>query len=87
MTYKLYIGANNDTKEVETALVERVLNKRHQGYTITPAVGYWLGQREPSIEVLIEDEQTKIMESIAELKDVLKQDAIGFQKVARLQFF
>lgn len=86
MAYTLYIGANNQTGKVERDVVERILNKYHDGYTITPAVGYWLGAREDSIVVTIEADKNKVMQAIKELKRQLKQDAIGYQETAPLEF-
>lgn len=85
MTYRLYIGANNVTKEVETDLIESTLNKYFDGYTVENCTGYWLGQKENSVAVTIETNKD-VMPVIAELKEVLKQDAIAYQKVQKLNF-
>jgi hypothetical protein len=88
MTYQLYIGANNETGQVERPLIERVLNKYFDGYTIVPTTGYWLGKREKSVQVILatdKDSQT-VNKCLYELKKVLKQDAIAFQLVPSLNF-
>lgn len=82
VTYRLYIGSNNDTKVVELDKIEKVLNSRHEGYTIMQSMGYWRGTREDSVIVTVSDDQPKILESIRQLKEVLRQEAIGYQQEA-----
>lgn len=86
MTVKLYIGANNQTGEVETGLVESVLNKYFDGYTVENSVGYWLGKRENSVVVTLVTSGPELKTVLNELKNVLHQDAIAWQTVAKLNF-
>lgn len=85
-TLELFIGANNKTHKVERDLLERTLAKYHEGFTIQPAVGYWMGSREDSVTVIVSDEEHKILETIKQLKRVLKQDAIAYHEVTPLEF-
>ena len=84
-TYKLYIGANNSTGKVDNGIIERILNKFYDGYTIEHATGYWKGTREPSVLVTISSEND-IVPVIYKLKKDLKQDAIAYQVVEELRF-
>jgi len=85
-TYTLYIGSNNVTKLLELDTIESIVSERHEGFTIQQAVGYWLGQKEFTAVVTINDDQVTIMQTIERLKDVLHQDAIGYQVVPELKF-
>lgn len=85
-TYNLFIGANNETGIVERDTVELVLNKYHDGYTITNATGYWQGSREDSLVVTVVSKPNILKRILFELKGSLKQDAIGYQEVNELKF-
>jgi hypothetical protein len=85
-TFELFIGANNKTKHVDRAIIESLLSKRHEGFTIQPAIGYWHGVREESVTIIISDDQTVIVETIKKLKYELHQDAIAYHEVAELEF-
>lgn len=85
-TFRLYIGANNVTGSVELDKIEATLNQHFEGYTIEQATGYWLGKREDSAIVTISGQETKIIEAIKELKEVLGQEAIGYQVTTALNF-
>lgn len=86
MTYKLYIGANNTTGEVEISELETALNRYFDGYTVEQAIGYWLGKRENSVAVTLVATPNLLNQVITELKTVLQQDAIAYQRVANLNF-
>jgi len=86
MTYQLYIGANNVTKEVETDKIEAILNSHYEGYTLLPSVGYWLGKKENSVVVTLVSDQATLKTVLKELKEELQQDAIGWQQVNNLNF-
>ena len=85
-TIELFIGSNNQTHRVERDKLEQVLAKYHEGFTLQPAVGYWQGAREDSVTVIISDDFDAIINTIQRLKQVLKQDAIAYHEVARLEF-
>lgn len=84
-TYKLYIGANNTTKQVEIDKIEQTLNGYFDGYTMEQATGYWLGNREASVVITVASE-IEIVPVIVELKHILQQDAIAYQEVEQLHF-
>lgn len=86
-TVQLFIGCNNTTGKLETDKIEAIVGKRHSGFTILPAVGHWEGSQEPTAVVLISDpDASSIYATAKELKEVLKQDAIGFQTLPDLLF-
>lgn len=86
MTYQLYIGSNNQTKELELAKINHIVGQRHEGFTVYPATGYWHGEQENTALVLIEDDDAKVIETINILKTELLQEAIGYQIVPQMQF-
>ena len=87
MTYQLYIGANNQTKKVEIDKIQRILNGEYDGYTIARVSGYWHGQPEPSVSVLLTDSKLKHLQAVIDtLKIALDQDAIAYQQVSKLKF-
>lgn len=85
-TLQLFIGANNKTHKVERELLIATLGKYHEGFTVQPAVGYWMGAREESVTVIISDEHDAIIATVQRLKQVLNQDAIAVQVVSPLEF-
>lgn len=85
-TIELFIGANNKTGKVERELLIKTLAKYHQGFTVQPATGYWMGAREDSVTVIISDDENAIRQTVLKLKQVLKQDAIAMHEVAPLEF-
>jgi len=62
------------------------VGKRHEGFTLQEAIGYWQGRAERSAIVTIDGEHKAIMVTVRELKKELGQDAIGLQPVAAMQF-
>lgn len=85
-TLELFIGSNNKTGKVDRQLLESTLSKYHEGFTIQPAVGYWMGAREDSVVVTVSDDFETIIQTIQRLKQVLKQDAIAYHEVTPLEF-
>lgn len=85
-TVQLFIGSNNKTHKVERELLIQTLGKYHEGFTVQPATGYWMGTREDSVTVIISDDYSSIIETVKRLKQVLKQDAIAVQEVSPLEF-
>lgn len=79
-TIKAYIGSNNHTKEVEIDKIIAVASKYHTEFTLQRnVIGYWKGQPEHTVILLISDDYQKIMYTLGELKEVLQQEAIGYQ--------
>lgn len=73
---KIYIGANNDTKELEKDKIVHLMNtmSQTQGYTIIDTIGYWNDESEPSCIVEIYGSYNLSIVDI--LKKELKQDSI-----------
>lgn len=88
VNYKLYIGANNETKEVEIEKIEDFLNPIFPGFTIENAIGYWNFTKEDMVIVSITTDKKKeeMEQLINTLKVVLKQEAIGLEILKPLQF-
>jgi hypothetical protein len=85
-TFRIFIGSNNVTGTVELDIIESKLNQQFNGYTIEECAGYWLGKRENSVIITLSAEESKVLEAIADLKQALKQDAIGYQVTTKLNF-
>ncbi len=87
MTYKLYIGANNKSKKLEKEKAIKVVSSFFTGFTITTGTGYWKLEPEKSMFIEIETpEKKKIIDLILELKEVLKQDSIGYSELNPIKF-
>lgn len=86
MTYNLFIGSDNKTKTLNTKLIESIMSERHEGFTLYPVTGYWRGQSEHSMLIIVNDDDAKIKQTISILKQELEQEAIGYQVVPDLQF-
>jgi hypothetical protein len=86
-TYKIYIGANNDTGRLELAKAKGIIAKMFEGFTVYQAKGYWLGKPEKTaiIEICTSDKD-KIDSLIKVLKVELKQDAIACNVLPALKF-
>ncbi len=51
--FKIFIGSNNKTEEVDLKKIEKTLNRNFQGYTILNSIGYWNYTKEKSVVVSI----------------------------------
>lgn len=86
-TFNLYVGSDNKTKKVDYKLLYMVLDHDFSGYTVNHAVdGVWNREHEQSCVVTIAEDKTKVLNVVKKLKQVLKQEAIGLQEVAELEF-
>ena len=85
-TFTIYVGSNNDTKQLELDRINNIASGNHEGYTLYTATGHWLGTEEATAVLIIHDQPAKIMATIEALKAELKQDAIAFQEAPTLQF-
>lgn len=85
-TYRLFVGSNNQTKEVERSRLEAILSFYFSGFTIENATGYWKGEKERSAVVTLTDPENKVEQVIHELKAELQQEAIAYQEVNELVF-
>lgn len=85
-TFTIYVGSNNDTKQLELDRINAIASGNHDGFTLYTATGHWLGTEEATAVLIIHDDPAKIMATINTLKKELHQDAIAFQEVPTLQF-
>lgn len=82
----LFVGANNETKEVEKQHIIAILSKNHDGFTLYDSTGFYKGDSEPSAIIEITDDEQLIDGTIQELKEMLKQECIGVKKTTPMQF-
>lgn len=86
-TYRLLIGSNNDTGKLEADKIIAITLKHFDGATITlNHIGIWRGGQEKSAEVLVVANEEKLFNYIDELKEELKQDAVGWSITQKLNF-
>jgi len=85
MAYQLYVSSNRG-KHYTKRKIEKILSKRHEGFSLVPITGYWKGRREASWLIIIEDELEKVYFSVMELQIALKQEVIGWQEVPTITF-
>ena len=88
-TFRLYIGSNNETGELEDKKAERVVAKRFEGFTTIKrgVTGHWKGSKENTMVVEIAtDEEDELKKTVEELKEELKQEAVGVTTIGEMQF-
>lgn len=73
-----YVGANNDTKELEKSKIENILSKSFDGFTAYEVVGYWKGNKERTLKIEIIDERpaSDLAKVAKRLKKGLNQESI-----------
>ena len=90
MLYTLYIGANNETKEVEIDKAIETIANYYDGFTFWNANGFWKGSQEKTLIVQIETDETDetgtLIALIKNLKEELNQDCIGLTKGNKMDF-
>lgn len=87
MTYQLFIGSHNDTKELELGKIELIVHRYFEGFTIVNSTGYWRDQRESAVIVAIETkDKNKVLDLVKDLKLGLSQESIGLQKLPSIAF-
>lgn len=86
MTTMIFVGGNNEkngefTKEDERKLA-RVLLRYINGFTVLPHIGAWKGGQEQGRTIIVEGVKQKTLRPmVKELKDKLKQEAIGVLEI------
>ncbi len=85
-TFTIYVGSNNDTKQLELDRINAITARNHEGFTLYTATGHWLGTEEATAVLIIHDHPDRIQATIEALKIELHQDAIGYQVSPTMQF-
>jgi hypothetical protein len=76
-TATLYVGADNETGEIDLDRLSKIVGKRHEGFTIVPASGYWQGSPEPSALVIISGDGLDVLPTVKDIKSELDQESVG----------
>jgi len=85
--YKLYIGSNNETRELEVQKIKEITGLVFDGFTLYEATGYWRGSEERTAIVEIEtQEEEKLNSLIKTLKKELKQETVAVEILPSLKF-
>jgi hypothetical protein len=80
-TWQLYVGANNETGQIELNALQSVLSGFHAGYTIVHGSGVWQNASEPCVVVTISCSEQRARATAARIRDVLRQQAVGLVQV------
>jgi len=67
-----YVGANNDTKKLESEKIETILSKSFEGITAYEVVGFWRGNKELTLKIEVIDERPA--SELAKVAKVLKKE-------------
>ena len=89
MLVRLYVGADNTTKEVDMPTLLAILNDRFDGYTITESVGAWKGTQEKSVVVeteIADNVETVVDEVVRVIKANLDQQSVGVVILPAMSF-
>ena len=83
--YVLYVGADNETREVDTDSINAYLSNFLDGYTLSHSIGLWKGETEESVIVtILTDQPLEAMREItSDLRKLLKQTSI-FMEVSEV---
>lgn len=85
-SYMLFVGSDNDTGELDMPGIEKIVGKRHAGFTTWRASGHWQGGAEDTAVILVSDSPDTVTETIEALKSELRQDAIGVQAMPAMSY-
>jgi hypothetical protein len=80
-TFQLYVGADNTTDVLDRPTLFRVLDERHEGYTVTFATGAWEGKHQESAVVTLSDTESRVRATAASLRYSLDQDSVGMVRI------
>ena len=87
MLYKLSIGSNNKTKELESKKAIAIISKQFQGFSALQGVGYWQGEEEKTLFVEIETaSKASIVKLAKKLCIELEQQAVAVSRIGKLEF-
>ena len=67
-TFNIYVGSNNNTKQLELDHINAIASANHDGFTLYTATGHWLGTEEATAVLIIHDEPAKIKATIERLR-------------------
>ena len=87
MLYKLSIGSNNKTKELESEKAIAIIAQQFQGFSALQGVGYWQGEEEKTLFVEIETtSKASIIKLAKRLCVELEQRAVAISRIGKLEF-
>lgn len=85
-SFTIYVGSNNKTHQLELAKIQRILSKRHEGFTISQAIGFWRGEREKTAVVSLASGRLAALATISDLKTELDQESVAYQVAPKMVF-
>lgn len=72
---------------IKSDILIRVLNERHEGWTLVWARGSWKGASEASAVVTISDAPSAVLETARLIRDALGQESVGVVRVGNGMVF
>jgi hypothetical protein len=85
-TYQLYVGADNETGNLHSEHLRRILDAALDGYTLQWATGYWHGKSEMSAVITITASHITCCSIITTIKRELRQEAVGVVQLPGMDF-
>ena len=86
VTHTLFVGSSNETGELHLDRIAKILSRRHDGFTVIGATGYWKNEREESAVIVLSAAHSTVRETIQELKEELEQQAVGMLFSGSMKF-
>lgn len=86
ITVEIFVGSDNATHRVDRDALYAALDARHEGWTVTDAIGSWHGVREESVRVVLADEADRVHATVTALRDILHQEAVAYRQISDLIF-
>lgn len=83
--YNIYIGWNNETKQLEKEKAIDIISKYFEGFTAYEVIGFWKGGEEHTLKVeIVADDKMSDPQAVRvckELQKELKQEAVMLEKL------
>lgn len=84
-TYVCYVGSDNETKELNLDKIIEIAMRYYDGVTIQDGLnGLWKGELEKTASVMMISDKKTLNKFIEDIKIELKQDAVAYHKINKL---
>lgn len=85
MTFRIYIGSDNKTGQLDVKLIKDLLNKHFDGWTLEHGVGAYEGKEEQTAIITISTDQSLLEKFVYQAKKALRQKSIAAEQVNDLK--
>lgn len=86
MTFRIYIGSDNKTGQLDVKAIKAVLNEHFEGWTLERGVGSWKRKEEQTAIITISTDQSLLEKFVYQAKKALRQESIAAEQVNDLKF-